>query len=98
MIKLGAGKRGFSQLDWDHEGRTEISHIYISHDNLIRFIQFQYVEENGVLSKLSPMPVRNSFSSRFNAVSLSLLTPYILYLDLNFDQSFLFLKFCLLTL
>ncbi|KAL9389303.1 hypothetical protein Peur_017908 [Populus x canadensis] len=81
MIKLEAGTKrlvplwGHSEIsdlefDWDHKGRTEISHIYISHDNLIRFIQFQYVEENGVLSKLSPMPVKNSYGWRFNVVKL----------------------------
>ena len=103
MIKLQAGSnlRYNSELTWDHKGRTEISHIYISHDvDVIRFIQFQYVEEDivVVLSKLSPTPYMNSFASRFNVVSLSLLTLYILYIDLNFDQSFLLLKFYLLTI
>jgi hypothetical protein len=109
MIKLEAGTKrlvpiwGHSEIsnlefDWDHNGSTEISHIYISHDNHIRFIQFQYVEENGVLSKLSPMPVKNPYGWRFNVVSLSLLTLYMLYIALNFDQSSLLLKFYLLTL
>ncbi|XP_061976592.1 inactive protein RESTRICTED TEV MOVEMENT 1-like isoform X2 [Populus nigra] len=81
MIKLEAGTKrlvpiwGHSEIsalefDWDHKGSTEISHIYISHDNHIRFIQFQYVEENGVLSKLSPMPVKNPYGWRFNVVKL----------------------------
>lgn len=92
MIKLEAGiKRSSSiwgdtetsdqEFDWDHKGRTEISHIYISHDFCIRFIQFQYVEENGFLSKLSPMPLKNSYGQSFNVVSLSLPTLYILYSD-----------------
>ncbi|KAJ6982423.1 hypothetical protein D5086_020167 [Populus alba] len=77
MIKLQAGSylpsysndKGF---DWDHKGRTEISHIYISHDfRVIRFIEFQYVEESGVLSKLSPTLLeKNSFGSGFIVVKL----------------------------
>ncbi|KAJ6899587.1 hypothetical protein NC652_025903 [Populus alba x Populus x berolinensis] len=73
MIKLQAGSqpRYNSDMNWDHKGRTEISHIYISHDfDVIRFIQFQYVEESEVLSKLSPTPYMNSFASRFNVVKL----------------------------
>ncbi|KAJ6357105.1 hypothetical protein OIU78_005065 [Salix suchowensis] len=82
MIKLEAGiKRSPSiwgdtetsdqEFDWDHKGRTEISHIYISHDFCIRNIQFQYVEENGFLSKLSPMPLKNSYGQSFNVVKLA---------------------------
>ncbi|KAG6757889.1 hypothetical protein POTOM_038215 [Populus tomentosa] len=73
MIKLQAGSqpRYNSDTKWDHKGRTEISHIYISHDNSsIHFIQFQYVEESGVPSKPSPMPFVYSVASRFNVVKL----------------------------
>ncbi|KAG6759781.1 hypothetical protein POTOM_036270 [Populus tomentosa] len=75
MIKLQAGSNlcySDPVFDWDHKGRTEISHIYISHDfRVIRFIEFQYVEESGVLSKLSPTLLeKNSFGSGFIVVKL----------------------------
>ncbi|CAK7326349.1 unnamed protein product [Dovyalis caffra] len=77
MIKLQVGTKDLrpywnqtelsvQEFDWDHKGCTDISHIYISHDNYIRFIQLQYVEENGELSKLSPSPRKNSYGWKFN--------------------------------
>lgn len=35
--------------DWDYKGRSEIVQILLDHDNIINYIQFQYVDQNGAL-------------------------------------------------
>ncbi|CAN8318268.1 unnamed protein product [Cochlearia groenlandica] len=35
--------------EWDHKGRNMISHIYISYDEIIRSIQFGYLENESLV-------------------------------------------------
>jgi len=89
MIKLVTGGYSYGKA-WDHQGRTELVQIFISHDDYaIRSLQFLYSEYGKLV--LSDPPDGSSIGNKFSTVSVPnfALMSAETFLSIKFSLSFL---------